>query len=269
MGPAARRRARLIPKLGYSLRVSPLLLLGLVIAAASDAAPQAPDTGSARVVTVVDSATGRPIDAAQLLVNGEARAVTDASGMVRVPEAAFAGPGWLLVRKVGYEPESLRVASVTGVSTRIALRRIADLPIVSIAGVRDDFSGFGARCAVRGVDCVYSEQLSARPAARVSDFLGRISGNERRCAGRIDDCIILMRGSTGGRCVPTYYVDGALAKPMPSRGRGASSSGVLADLERFFAPAQLRGIEVYRSGQPIPSRFEAGNGCGSIVIWLK
>lgn len=220
------------------------------------------------VVLVLDSVSGRAVDSAEILADRSRLAITSSGGLVRVMHSRLREATWLIVRKVGFVPESLFVHSL-GDTTRVRLRPLIDLPAVRIAGIRSDRAGFRARCEIRGVECFVTEQLSARPSARIADYLGRVPGNERRCAGRLDDCTILMRASTGGKCVPTYFLDGGLVKPLPPRGRGGSGANALADLERFLTPTQLSGIEVYRAGQSIPQRFEPGNGCGAVIIWTK
>lgn len=245
-----------------------LFLVCGLLGVSEQIAAQGAGAERATVVLVVDSVSGRVVGSVAILADRSPVALTSSAGLARVLHSAVRQAAWLIVRKVGFAPESLLVASL-GDTARVQLRALSDLPEVRIAGIRSDRAGFQARCEIRGVECIVAEQLSARPSARVSDFLGRISGNERRCAGRLDDCTILMRASTGGKCVPTYFLDGALVKPLPSRARGGSPANALADLERFLTPPQVMGIEVYRSGQPIPPRFEPGNGCGAIVVWTK
>ena len=222
-----------------------------------------------RLISVNDSASGRPVGSAELVIGGIPRTRTSELGLAWLPDTVVVSGAWLVARAVGFAPDSVRTETLSGDTTRIAMRRLVDLPTVAIEGISEGFAGFNARCGFRGVVCFKADELAARPSARISDYIARVSGNERRCAGRLDNCIVLMRSSGGGRCVPSYYVDGVVVRPLPATGRGGGASGVLADMERFLTPIQIRGIEVYRGGQPIPARFEPGTGCGAIVIWTR
>jgi hypothetical protein len=179
--------------------------------------------------------------------------------------------GSFLVRKLGFKPETVSMARVVNDTIRVAMYKLAELPTVAIVGRtgREDFSGFESRCSVVYAECFGVEELAKYPARRLSDFLVKISGAKRECAKRLDDCTILVPSTIGDRrCAPTYFLDGHKWEPGITAAR-TGRTNPLSDIEKFAGPAQIKGIEVYRAGQKIPPRFEAGNGCGSIVLWTK
>ena len=109
------------------------------------------------------------------------------------------------------------------------------------------WNGFVARCTVDTVRCFTLDQLAARPSLNLIDFLNKTREG----------------ASKNPLCVPTYYVDGFM--------RGYAES-TLDDLEQSLKPGDVKGIEVYLPGEPIPMRWSeaSGNpGCGSVVIWTK
>ena len=74
--------------------------------------------------------------------------------------------------------------------------------------------------------------------------------------GRYGSTHVLMRGSMGGMCSPTIYVDGL---------RFGS-----ADIDFVSFPEDLEAVEVYVRGSQSPPMFSDVRGtCGSIVLWSR
>jgi hypothetical protein len=226
----------------------------------------------AKAVTFVvrDSATAKPLEGVSIAALGGQAVRTSASGVVTFDAATLKG-GSLLVRKLGFKPETLSAVQVAGDTIRVAMYKLAELPTVAVVGRtgREDFSGFEARCSTVYSECFGVEELAKYPARRLSDFLVKISGAKRECAGTLDNCTILVPSTIGDRrCAPTYFLDGHKWEPGITAARSGRTNP-LSDIEKFAGPSSIKGIEVYRAGQKIPPRFEAGNGCGSIVLWTK
>jgi hypothetical protein len=226
----------------------------------------------AKAVTFVvrDSATAKPLERASIAPVGGTPVFTSANGIVTVDPTTLKG-GSLLVRKLGFKPETLSSAQVAGDTIRIAMYKLSELPAVAVVGRtgREDFTGFERRCSAIYAECFGVDELAQYPARRLSDFLAKISGAKRECAGTLDNCTILVPSTIGDRrCAPTYFLDGHKWEPGIAAAR-TGRTNPLSDIEKFAGPSQIKGIEVYRAGQKIPPRFEAGNGCGSIVLWTK
>ena len=73
----------------------------------------------------------------------------------------------------------------------------------------------------------------------------------------------MLHGTSGGTCMPNFYLDGAPFKVDAAR--------PFADLSAMVRPENIRGIELYKNPGLIPAQFDmtSSTGCGSIVIWTK
>ena len=156
------------------------------------------------------------------------------------------------------------IASLAGLAVVLAglpLRShvVAQLSSVPSGGI----IGFFERCSQRRIVCFSEEDLSSKSAKQLSETLLRAGGITRRCNGSISKCALYMKPSSGvGDCTPTYYLNGvAFFRAFPDE--------ALAELEKYVRPADLRGIEVYRSEQHPPAPFNSLNSCGVVLIWTK
>jgi hypothetical protein len=255
--------------------------------------PRAVAAQRAALLGVYDARSGDPIQGAIVRDTLGAQALTSADGVVALTYVSAIGPFVLLeIRKVGYRPLHLRIkadslTALTELLEPLPLGASNELPAVvttakyNIALDSALWNGFAARCTVETVRCFKFDELAVRPSSNLVDFLDKAGGMTPQCGstmtrgarprrvtgsgGRTLDCV-KMRGigvQAAKLCVPTYYVDGFM--------RGYREN-TLDDLEQSLKPGDVKGIEVYMSGEPIPARWSAaaGNdGCGSVVIWTK
>ena len=242
---------------------------------------------------VYDARSGDPVHGAIVRDTLGAQALTSVDGIVALTYITAVGPFVMLeIKKVGYRPLHIRIKAdslmdLTELLEPLPLGASNELPAVvttakyNIALDSALWNGFAARCTVSTVRCFNFEELAARPASNLVDFLDKAGGMTPQCGttmtrgarprrvmgsgGRTLDCV-KMRGiglQANKLCVPTYYVDGFV------RGHAENT---LDQIEESLKPGEVKGIEVYMPGEPIPARWStaAGNeGCGSVVIWTK
>jgi hypothetical protein len=187
---------------------------------------------------------------------------TDASGthtFTLQPESASYR---IAVRKLGYVETTRRLLVAPGdtVSIELPLATLApatQLPaIVTTEKYRLDtdpglWEGFDRRCQSKLVFCFGDAYLGDRPSYSLVDVLSHADGIISHSGPPT------MHASTLGKCQPTYYVDGF------KWGLGWNA------LVSSYGLLQLKGMEVYRSEQPRPLRFEGDPVCGAIVFWTK
>ena len=154
---------------------------------------------------------------------------------------------------------SLAGLALVLVGLPVPSRVLAQPSIVPSAGI----IGFFERCSQRRIVCFSEEDLSSRRTEQLSETLLRAGGITRRCNGSIYKCTLYMKPSSGvDDCTPTYYLNGvAFLRAFPDE--------ALSELDKYVRPADLRGIEVYRSEQHPPAPFNSPNSCGVILIWTK
>lgn len=249
-----------------------LLLIG-ASASAQDSSAAAP-AHFLRVVYVYDSLTQQPIEGAEMkdLVTGNSLMTTRTGNAELVPEFVKASGAMLRIRKLGYAPVSLFVDPLVPSPFGVALSRaIVELPTVVTranfqmskdAGTR---GGFELRCASGQPTCLRGDSIAQYPSRGLGDFI--------RFAPGVHDKTGKMHSTGAELCSPTFYVDGGLWKspplpnpllgPMDIQPRGFNEPSP-------FNPLNVKGIEVYPSGQVRPPRFDGGDpSCGAIVIWTK
>lgn len=228
-------------------------------------APAVP-AGTGTVRGTVNARSGLPIVGAQVrLVLPGIRGVTtsvesDESGTftaVGVP----AGPAWVVARRIGYRPDSVRVEVTTAEPARatVQLERIAvELTTVQVFGRRDItgvMAGFYRRMGYGNGRFFTAADLERRNASRMTDVFRMIPG--MRIEARGFQNAVRMRGS---RCAPLVWLD---AQPL--------FAGEV-DLDAFD-PRSFEGIEVYSGAASVPVEFQGNqrmsSACGTIVMWSK
>lgn len=222
-----------------------------------------PGTGTVR--GVVNSAQGLPIGGAQVRFVVPGRGVTtsvesDDDGSftaVGVPK----GAGWVVARRIGYRPDSVRV-DVTGeepARATVRLDRIAvELSTVQVFGRRDVtgvMAGFYRRMGYGNGRFFTASDIDRRNTSRMTDVFRLVPG--LRIESRGFQNSVRMRGS---RCAPLVWLD---AQPL--------FSGEV-DLDAFD-PRSFEGIEVYSGAASVPVEFQGNqrmsSACGTIVLWSK
>jgi TonB family protein len=211
--------------------------------------------------TVLDS-LGGALSGAQVSVQGtNIRAVSDNEGTFRLGRLR-AGDVTLLIRRLGYRPESPNVRVNPQAETRLDVRMSAlamQLPTVEVrrkAEVYDSrLAGFVARQEKHVGHFVTREQLDRMRSARFVDALRQIPGVQMRPL-RGGGTTVALRGS---RCPPLVFIDGFPA------GAGTMDLDML-DL------ASVEGIEVYSGVATVPAEFMGARGthaCGVIAVWSR
>lgn len=246
------------------------MCLGLIGASVSaqDSSAAAP-AHCLRVVYVYDSLTQQPIEDAEIrdLVTGNTVKTSRTGNAGLVPEFVRASGAMLEIRKVGYAPAGpLRVDPLVPTPFAVAMSAaVAQLPTVVTranfqmskdAGSR---AGFETRCASGQPTCFRGDSISQYPSRGLGEFI-RFTPTVHDKAGR-------MWAAGPGLCLPTFYVDGMVwqSPPLPNPLAGPTDTEPSP-----FNPLNVKGIEVYPSGQVRPPRFGGGNpSCGAIVICTK
>ncbi len=226
-------------------------------------APLPPGTGTVR--GSVNTTFGLPIGGAYLRLSLSGRGSTtsvesDEDGKfnaVGVP----AGTAWLVARRIGYRPDSVRVTVTAGetVESSVQLERIAvELDRVQIVGRRDvtgPMAGFYKRMGQGAGRFFTASDVERRNASRMSDMLRMVPG--MRIESRGFQTAVRMRGS---RCAPLVWLD---AQPL--------FAGEI-DLDAFD-PRTFEGVEIYSGAASVPVEFQGNqrmsSACGTIVLWSK
>jgi len=220
-------------------------------------------TTRARLPGVYDDESGEPIaDAVVTDTVTDDHALTTRTGTVSLWFVKAKG-SIVQVRKLGYEPWSAVVDPTEPTPITITLKRVTTLaPVVTTAahdmvkdaGARD---GIGARCEDAHVTCTRETELAKFPSRTLGDFVAKATG--------VIGPGILMHTTTGGRCKPTYFVDGMAwnrKEPPIGNPNGTPQAGV-------YSTSDVVAIEVYETGVLRPLRFSGDPKCGAIVIWTR
>jgi hypothetical protein len=225
---------------------------------------------------VLDDSTGRPVPGATVTLmtlreRGVARTVTDSSGYfhLRVPHA----DGFLLrTERLGFRPATSGALTVTPgdtaeVEVRVSTTSVLLAPLAVVAAsrqlVRDhqlaqfewrrDSQPFGRYLGpdeIRHINPFYAtDVLQHVPFAQVS--------------GRQDRIITLPIRSgpgAGGRCVPTFYVDGLFVR-----------TGDAMSIDEIVRGGSVAAVEAYDTPSQAPGEFPpmVDDYCGVIVIWTR
>jgi hypothetical protein len=222
-----------------------------------------------------DSETGQPISGATVSVPGTDRtALTDRDGRFSLPQVPV-GSHEFVIQHLAYGepriPVAVRDGQVTHVAATLEPRAIAVEPIsvkISMRPVWLESRGFYHRQERSLGQFVTPEMIEQRSFARFSEVLRAVPGLTVRtlCSPR---CFqqISMSGTTVGKCLPTFYMDGRTMHVRPSPRTSRFEPEGLIDLDAIAAPQDLAAVEVYRSIAETPAEFYGR--CGSIVIWTK
>lgn len=208
---------------------------------------------------------GTPIGGAQVRLNAgpatpQIQLESDDFGVFTAPKVPH-GDVWMVARRIGYRPDSLRVR-VSGdqpVTATLTLERIAvELDAVKVLGRRDvtgHLAGFYRRMGFGNGRFFTASDLERRNASNMTDVFRMVPG--LRIESRGFQNSVRMRGS---RCAPLVWLD---AQPM--------YAGEV-DLDSFD-PRSFDGIEVYSGAASVPVEFQGNqrmsSACGTIVLWSK
>ncbi|TVP49828.1 MAG: TonB-dependent receptor [Gemmatimonadales bacterium] len=264
-----------------------LVLLGLASAGGS-LHGQEPDVREESSVrgTVVDASSGRGIPAAFVefvdqggLVRASATTGEDGAFLLsRVPRGEFR----LRVSSLGYARTTTAAARLEAgealtLVVRVSPSALVLAPLEVTASVRVTspvLESFYAR-AERGFGGVFLTRADierAGPTRGVSDLVAGLTGVylDSRPAPGLPAGVFLSEGHSGsaGRpCPVQVFLDG-----VPVDRRGGLSAGAQrgVQLDRLVTPAEVEGIEVYRSLAEVPPEFLTTDArCGVIAVWRR
>jgi carboxypeptidase family protein len=244
----------------------------------------------------VTDTEGAPLSYASVQVNGGRRYIADDSGRFTMPSPT--GRFSLLVRRIGFSPEELKIDAAPDTAIRVRMTAFAtSLPEQRITGraafVSLDLHGFYRRMrdADRGVNHGYfmtPEDFEFRKPSQITQMVEGLpavlvkkdgSGNPRKemlvgapCKPRTEPdpaCVRIgsaMEGPSSARifrCVMTVYLD---------RVRIVGRVGGRTDdfVNEIVVPSSVAAMEVYPRGTGAPPEFQPMNGtCGVVLIWTK
>jgi hypothetical protein len=228
---------------------------------------------------------GEPISYVNIRVNGGRRVVTDDSGRFAVPYAQ--GSLSLLLRRIGFAPEEVKLAAMPDTALRVRMTAVARvLPGQVVTGrtpfTRLDLGGFYRRMTEveRGARVGYfvtPEDLAMRNPQNVTDAVEQFPSIRLR---PIDDGVLDAAGFghadgvPSGRnfriedrsgCPLTVYLDRVRIQPTM-----VGHTPVDGDINSLVQPHSVAGIEVYPRAAGAPAEFlPVSNTCGVVVIWTK
>jgi len=253
--------------------ISGVSYLMLAVVAFSLLEAQAPDTTRKHsgLAGLVRDSIGRPISAANVLVDGSKVAVaTDDSGHFDVRHLP-AGVNGFTITKIGYAPLSfeLSLPSDSVVVLSVTMRSVQVLNTVSITAERTNAAlaraGFTERQRA-GVGSFLTPQHLDSVAMTITtpaQFLRGVRGIDVVCPR--DICKVVAHSPPG--CL-WLYIDG-----VP---HGTEQIDNLS-----FSPSGIAAIEVYERPYMVPLEFQGqlpikqgrnmslASGCGALAIWTK
>ena len=237
-------------------RLAPLLLLAVVQPAY---AQRTRVTG-----TVVDSASGTPLEAVQVrLIDMDISTLTDSDGSFQFFGVA-SGTHTLAARRLGYEPMAIRF-KLNAADTRradLGVLRIASgaielNPVVVEAELVRDFpqmEGFFRRMGSEKGTFLTAADIEKEAPQETSDLVRKVPGFRTNEWGRLTS----GRGSGGFRseCPVQVYVNGVK---------------VNAPTVDVVVPATIIGMEFYTGASTVPTIFrsQSNASCGVVAIWTR
>jgi hypothetical protein len=245
----------------------------LMLAATTSLAAQVPDTTRKHsgLAGIVRDTLGRPIIAANVLVDGSSvAAITDDSGRFDVRRLS-AGSNGFTITKIGYAPLSFEVSlPVDSVVVLSAMMRpVQVLNTVNVNAERTNAylarTGFTERQRLGLGSFLTPQHLDsiAMAVSTPSQLLRGVRGIDLvRCRGL---CTVVSHSPPG--CL-WLYIDG-----VPHGTQQIDSLG--------FSPSGIAAIEVYERPSIVPMEFQGQlpikqgggmsmrAGCGALAIWTK
>jgi hypothetical protein len=231
----------------------------------------------------VTDVEGAPLSYASIQVNGGRRFIADDSGRFTMPSPS--GRFSLLVRRIGFSPEELKLDAAPDTAIRVRMTAFATaLPEQRITGraafVSLDLNGFYRRMrdAERGVNHGYfltPEDFEARKPHQITQMVEGIPAifMKRNVSNPRKDVIVgapcMVESKT---CVPVGQMLRCLMTVYLDRIRVVGKPGSAPDdfVNELVIPNTVAAMEVYPRGVGAPPEFQPMNGsCGVVLIWTK
>lgn len=226
-----------------------------------------------------DLSTGDPVGGSSVSVVGQTKVVTTNRQGRFVLSGVPVGEHVLSVQRIGYAVLRHTVSVHKGITTDVQID-LVPVPLEMqpiVASVmrprRLEISGFYERRywgeLTGGGVFITAEDIDRRRPARLTHMLGEVSGVRASCNDlRGSRCMLyssrLSDGFTPEGCQMSVYLNNS---PVIRRGSSSSYQDSVNDL---VLPAEIAGIEVYRSASELPGEFAGYDSqCGVVVIWTK
>ena len=231
---------------------------------ASAQTPPAPPGGLIRtaiIAGIVEDSLATPVAGAQITVRGlRGHGVSGDDGTFRLASVP-PGPQVVVIRRIGFRPESLAVEATAGTIHEIRVRirpTIQWVAPVVIDARTAKYTGFlkgfyERRDRGNGVFFTAAD-IEHRNPRFVTDLLRTIPGT--RIVPRGAETVVTFRDRN---CLPLVWIDG----------NAATAAYLDPDV---FDPMTLAGIEVYKGPSSVPPGLMGPQGkgsCGVIALWTK
>ena len=263
---AFRLRARQVTRSRIAIQwVAFGVCVGTLLPVVAGAQPGSPTPGglvSTGIISgVVEDSLSTPVAGAQVGVQGlRGHGISQEDGSFRLASVP-PGPQIIVVRRIGFRPESLAVTVAAGTVHEVRVRVRPNAQWVSpvvIEARNAKYTGhlrgfYERRDRGNGVFFTAAE-IEERNPRFVTDLLRTIPGT--RLVPRGAETLVTFRDRN---CLPLVWVDG----------NAATAAYLDPDV---FDPMTLAGIEVYKGPATVPGPLMALQGkgsCGVIALWTK
>ena len=254
------------------MRHASMLVIGLIAVAATAGAQG--DTVLSRyrlrILGVYDANSGQPVEGADVLdaLNGVS-ARTTSTGTVALaflPE----GGGFVRVKKIGYEMQTMfvAIAPTDTLPITVVLKRVAELPEVKVIDsapkyVAPALRGFEDRRRNAAAGQFIPEAVIRKEEDRnVGSFLRAHLAGAVLADGRSGAVYILRSPRCGSGGSPAVYVDGVLLSGENGRGSPVNLAN--------FPLTDLAAVEYYANTATAPAEFSRTLGsCGALLLWTR
>lgn len=223
----------------------------------------------------VRNAQGVAIPGAEVWIDGtDRRVVSNDSGEYRL-DAAASGRAKLMVRRVGFRPDSRRLTLSPGdrKSVLFTLDGLVDELEAVVVTAREGANGrmreFWARRMVGIGVFITRAEIERRHPPQTADLFRGVMGLRVIARGGGGESTRLVSGrqsisaspransAASSGCMLQYYVDGLFMAP---------GTFTVDDI----SPSQIEAIEVFRGPSEVPARFRGREtGCGLVAIWTR
>jgi hypothetical protein len=235
--------------------------------AATDSTPR---PGGATIAGVVRNSSGRPVEGAQVVVEGSGvSATTGATGAFSLSGLPD-GSRMAEARALGYAPARVEVEPTRGETRTVAIvmdKQVKTLDAVTVYGKASgrfrDLTGFVQRRQSGFGRFITRADIDQQDAFTVCDLFRRVV-NLHVTEGGPGGCSVSMRGASsmmrpargagGGACQPTLYLD------------NLRFEGSIGEFAQSIRPRDIMGIEVYSTATEPP---QYPGACGTIVVWTR
>ena len=206
---------------------------------------------------------GVPIEGVQIILSGTGlHAESGEDGRFTFGKV-LANGAQLLVRRIGFRPDSIAVGTPSGgeATVVLVLERIAIAlrpMLVSSRRVFDGpMAGFHRRRESGSGRFFTASEIEQRNPARLSDLFRMVPGLRTSARGTSQNSMRIR----GSRCGPVFWLDG---QPL--------NNVVEFDYDAFD-PHSFEGIEIYSGPASVPVEFQrdrfGSSSCGTVLLWSK